>query len=87
MTPSRRRISHLLRLLALLSSVSAGAVVVVSDLASANAPKEPPPLEPMAMIEPTQNGAEVKPAAEIKLTKKKPAKRKARMDFGRFEGY
>lgn len=84
MTPSRRRMSHLLRLLALLSSVSAGAVVVVSDLADASAPKAPKP-EALAMIEPMQNADEVKP--ETKLTKKKTTKRKPRMDFGRFEGY
>ena len=87
MTPSRRRTAHLLRLLALLSSVSATAVVVVSDLASASAPKEPRP-EPIAMITPAQNADELKPSPELKLTKKKPtAKRKPRIDFGRFDGY
>ena len=83
MTPARRRMSHLLRLLALLSSVSAGAVVVVSDLATASVPKPPQPI-PMGVIE-QQEAA--KPTPEITLTKKKPVKKKSRLDFGRFEGY
>ena len=78
----RRRVSHLIRLLALLSSVSVGAVVVVSDLASASTPRPPKP-EPVAILEP---GDAIKQPIEGKVVKKK-APRKSRMSFGRFEGY
>ena len=73
--------SHLLRLLALLSSVSAGGVVVASDLALASTPRVPAP-EPVAVLQ-----ADKKESPEIKPTRKPAAKRKPRMDFGRFEGY
>lgn len=69
---SATRRTQLIRLLALLSSVSAGAVVVTSDLAEANAPKK------VAMLEPQQKNETAKPS-------KKPAKK--RISMGRFEGY
>ena len=69
----------------MLSSVSAGAVVVVSDIADAGVPKENAAPEKLAMIE--QQPIEVKPSPELKVTKKKAAKKKSRLDFGRFDGY
>lgn len=63
-------------------------MVVVADIATAGVPKQNAVPDEMAMIEqrPVESD-EAKPSPEIKLTKKKPVKKKARLDFGRFEGY
>ncbi|HYI02767.1 hypothetical protein [Hyalangium sp.] len=97
--PVRRRrsvVSVILGALAMVGSFGVIGVLVLSDVADAKAPRRSAP-EQMARVE--QEQTELTPVEELenapveasktpkKVAKTKRGKKKAKVDFGRFEGY
>jgi hypothetical protein len=84
--PVRRRsvVSLVLGALAMAGSLAVMGVLVLSDVADAKAPRKSAP-EQVASVEQAQTVTAPEPSKKPAV--KKRARKQAKVDFGRFEGY
>jgi cell division protein FtsB len=95
--PARRRrsvVSVLLGALAMAGSFAVMGVLVLSDVADAKAPRASEPeqmaraeQQQTAEVEQAEDAPQLEPEAVEKRPVKKAGRKRAKVDFGRFEGY
>jgi len=95
--PARRRslVSVVVGALAMVGSFAVMGVLVLSDVADAKAPRKSAPVQvarveqeqTVTAAEQTENAPVGDSETEQKRPSKKRARRQAKVDFGRFEGY
>jgi hypothetical protein len=96
--PARGRrsvVSVILGAFAMVGSLAVVGVLVLSDVADAKAPRTSAPeqvarveQEQPVTVEQTENAPEMEPEiAEEPVVVKKKSRKRAKVDFGRFEGY